>query len=123
MDSVQTNDTIVVIDDDRDFINIITMAMRHKDIHIVSATNAIDGIRLINKYRPKIVFLDVFLDNESGLKLCSDIKKISDAKVVMMSGYKPEKMDSLVELYGADKFISKPFAMDDMSQIISNELN
>lgn len=109
---------MMIVDDDEDFLTVMSLTAKNKNIIFITAENSIKAIQQINNHNPDLILLDVFLDHESGLKLCRDIKKISDAKIIMMSGAAPSEVNDLSKLYGADLFLQKPFAFSEVENFI-----
>ncbi len=65
--------TAIIIDDELDAINALSKLLgkfsQHKISVVGSASNLLDGVGLINKYNPDIVFIDINMPNSSGLEI------------------------------------------------------
>ncbi|MHC4995032.1 MAG: protein-glutamate methylesterase/protein-glutamine glutaminase [Planctomycetota bacterium] len=91
------------------------------DIEVVgSATNGLEAIELTRKHNPDLVTLDVEMPTMDGLTALRQIKRISKAKVIMISSLTTEGSQvTLTALrLGADDFMAK-----DSSQISLNIVN
>ncbi len=79
------------------------------------AVNGIDGLRLWREFSPDVVILDVLMPGLSGPEVIH-ARGPSTAKVILISAY-PGPSDLLDQnQWGADAFVSKPFA--DVQRVI-----
>jgi DNA-binding response OmpR family regulator len=53
--------TILVVDDDRDFVNITTMILESKQYRVISAANGEQGLEAMRRERPDLVILDIMM--------------------------------------------------------------
>ncbi len=73
---------------------------------------------LDNKYFD-VIITDLMMDNIDGLKLLEIVKeKYPDIKVVIITGYIEKLTADEATEKGAFAFVSKPFRIDDLKQII-----
>jgi CheY-like chemotaxis protein len=64
------------------------------------------------KYNPDLIILDVIMPVMDGVEALAEVRKTSDAPVVIMSAFgNSEKVERAREL-GIECFISKPFDPD-----------
>ncbi|NJD11974.1 MAG: response regulator, partial [Gemmatimonadetes bacterium] len=52
---------ILVVDDDRDLVEILRLLLEREGHHVISAYNAVDGLALAEAARPDLLILDVLL--------------------------------------------------------------
>lgn len=53
--------TILVVDDDRDFVNITTMILESQQYRVISAANGEQGLQVMRRKRPDLVILDIMM--------------------------------------------------------------
>jgi DNA-binding response OmpR family regulator len=53
--------TILVVDDDRDFVNITTMILESQQYRVISAANGEQGLQVMRRERPDLVILDIMM--------------------------------------------------------------
>ena len=116
---------ILVIDDNFDIRNLISSILKDKNYIVREAANYDQAIFEIDKKLPDLAIIDVKLDkgDKDGIDLLKKIKSITDlTPVIMISGHANVEMavDSLK--LGAYEFITKPFAMEQLLNIISRGL-
>lgn len=106
---------ILVVDDDLDLADAICEAL---EIAGHNPTAAGSGMEAIEKYCGQsfdITFMDVKLPDINGVEAFMAIRKMdSNARVVMMTGYRIEQLLALATDNGAIKVLRKPFAVEDI---------
>ncbi|MBO4790660.1 MAG: response regulator transcription factor [Clostridia bacterium] len=79
-----------------------------------SAGDGYEAIELFRKYDPDLVLLDIMLPGKSGKDVCTEIRKISQKPIIMITA-KGSVVDKVVCLeLGADDFVVKPFDMNEL---------
>ena len=79
--------------------------------HSASGTEA---ERIVGDVSPDLIVLDLMLPDANGLVLCADLKTKVDVPIIICSATK-RKEDAILGLkLGADDFIAKPFAPDEL---------
>jgi DNA-binding response OmpR family regulator len=53
--------TILVVDDDRDFVNITRMILESQQYRVVTAANGEQGLTVMRKEKPDLVILDIMM--------------------------------------------------------------
>jgi CheY-like chemotaxis protein len=69
---------IMIIDDNLDFVNMITEYLSELDVNIYKLMNFEDENDIINKieeFIPDVILLDINLGNTSGLKVIENLKR------------------------------------------------
>lgn len=116
---------ILLIDDDKDLLTILKTTLMRKgfDVH---AQDTWDGNEeIINKFKPNLVILDVFLSGIDGLDICKKIRKSPFTKnlpVLIILGF-PWISQSAIYEFGANDFIAKPFEVSDLMKKIHKIFN
>jgi DNA-binding NarL/FixJ family response regulator len=77
-------------------------------IEIIEARDAEEALKIVSRYSPEIIFMDIGLPGENGLKATARIKAYHpDLAVVILTAYDlPEYREAAVR-FGADSFICK----------------
>jgi DNA-binding response OmpR family regulator len=106
---------IIIVDDDRDTREMLTMAL---DIEGFEVTEAANGLRLISTLhvdKPDAILLDVMMSWIDGFELCKAIMKnteFKDIPVIFVSARKtPQDVAKGIEAGAADYF-TKPLDVD-----------
>ncbi|MDQ7026681.1 MAG: response regulator [Anaerolineae bacterium] len=120
---------ILVVDDEayiRMLMEDTLESLEHPQIEILSAENGQEALEIIQAQCPQIVFLDVMMPRMNGFTVCQTVKRdwqMTDVYICMVSaksqGYDVQHGVDV----GADKYLVKPFKLDEMLDLVRNVLN
>ena len=65
---------ILLVDDDSDFVEAVTLILRPKKFEVVAAYNGKEGIEKVKSERPDLVVLDVMMPEKDGYSVCKELK-------------------------------------------------
>ena len=103
------NNTILVIDDDRNILAIIELYLRKEGFQVVTCADGALALPAFHEVRPILVVLDVMLPGKDGWGVLHDIRMESKTPVIMLTA-KGDTGDRVQGLeLGADDYIAKPF--------------
>ena len=101
---------ILVIDDEPGILNVVTAYLRSEGYDYLTAADGLQGLQAVAAYQPNVIILDIMLPEMDGIEVLSQLRKKSDAYVIMLTA-KSEEVDKLVGLsIGADDYLTKPFS-------------
>jgi DNA-binding response OmpR family regulator len=105
---------IAVIDDERHIRELLSLALGHRGYEVRCAADGAAGLTLVREWLPDLIVLDVMMPKASGIELLPELRRISDAPVVMLSarGEVEDKVEGLA--HGADDYLSKPFEISEL---------
>jgi DNA-binding response OmpR family regulator len=109
---------VLVVDDDADFLDIATRILQQAGYETLEAATGTDAVEIARHYRPDLVVLDVRLRGSlSGHEVCRILKDDlrPEPAILFVSGARTESYDRVGGLLvGADDYIVKPFAADEL---------
>jgi DNA-binding response OmpR family regulator len=111
---------VLVVDDERDIVNILSIKLRISDFDVVTASNGKEALGMIDAACPDIMLLDIIMPDMDGFEVLKRLRKDSQLPVIAFSA-RPENAHKALNL-GADAFLAKPFDIDDMIRRIRNLL-
>ena len=109
---------LLIVDDDVDLVELISEGF-HRDgrFDIRTANNGFDAGMGVKEFRPDLVILDVMLPDINGKEVCQRVRSdstLDSVKIICISGMvEQDKVDAL-KLSGANEFMQKPFAVEDL---------
>ena len=108
-----TQRTILVVEDDKSLLPMITYNIEKNGFKVKSATNGEDALLLIKEEIPSLAIFDWMIPEPNGLELCKILRRkqeTSNLPIIMLTA-REEEEDRIRGLeYGADDYISKPFS-------------
>lgn len=103
------NNTILVIDDDRNILAIIELYLKKAGFQVYTCADGTSALAAFHETKPSLVVLDIMLPGRDGWAVLHDIRMESDTPVIMLTA-KGDTGDRVQGLeLGADDYISKPF--------------
>ncbi|MEW6614938.1 MAG: response regulator transcription factor [Thermodesulfobacteriota bacterium] len=113
INKAMAKEKILVVDDERDIIELIKYNLEMEGFRISYAYNGEDALRLAKREPPDLFILDLMLPEMDGLEVCRVLKKETKTNhipVIMLTA-KTGEPDIVVGLeLGADDYITKPFS-------------
>lgn len=99
---------VLIIEDEKNLSNVLYDTLCD-EFSVVKAFDGEEGLRKFYDIFPDIVLLDINLPKIIGWDICSEIRKISEIPIIIMTA-----RDSDIDEYkglklGADDYITKPF--------------
>lgn len=127
MNTNKSKAKILVIDDDPDFLKVVSMMLESGDYTVLTAKNPQEGKKKLFSEKPDLILLDIMMDSLfDGYSLCNDIKsseeydEFREIPVIFCSAVK-ERTGSRFNLgpdeqslAGPDDYIDKPVRADDL---------
>lgn len=118
---------LLIVDDDEDLVELISDTFsRDGRFEIRTANNGFDAGMQVKEFRPDAVILDVMLPDINGREVCQRVrsdKTLDSVKIICISGMvEQEKISGLIEA-GANDFIQKPFATEQLVEEVCNLLD
>ena len=108
-----TKEKILVIDDEKDIIELVRYNLEKEGFKVISAKNGEKALQLAFKEAPEMIILDLMLPGIDGLEVCRALKRndqTSSIPIIMLTA-KGGETDIVVGLeLGADDYITKPFS-------------
>jgi two-component system, NtrC family, response regulator AtoC len=116
---MSTKPKILVVDDDRSICKLLSSILQMESYPFRVATSGEQARQAMQEDRFDVLVSDIYLGDDSGLKLLEQIKSInSDAEVVIMTAHGTMETAVHAVRNGAFDYISKPFVVDDILGIL-----
>ena len=105
-----SNQTILVVDDDPQIRDVLSMALERAGFEAVMARDGAEGLAQARAVNPSLAVLDIGLPEMDGLELCKAIRRDSDLPIVFLTA-RDDEVDRILGLeLGGDDYVTKPFS-------------
>lgn len=105
---------ILVIEDEPDIADFIKRGLALKGYEIAVAATGEQGLDSAREFSPDLVILDLMLPGMDGVDVCRHLRQESDLPIIMLTA-RDSVADKVSGLdAGADDYITKPFAFDEL---------
>ncbi|MDD5581881.1 MAG: response regulator [Candidatus Marinimicrobia bacterium] len=112
---------ILVVDDEENIRKLVQYNLVLDGHEVILAEDGKEGLEKARQEMPDLILLDIMMPEMDGLEVCSRLKKdpeMRDIPIFMLSA--KGQMKDLEDAFeaGADNYITKPFDVDKLSEII-----
>ena len=105
--------TILVVDDEQDLLDLIEYNLRQEGFNVLKAENGKDGIQAAKEYMPDLVLLDIMMPQMDGIEVCDRMREdstLSHIPIIFLTARSDEKTEIEGLNKGADDYITKPIS-------------
>ncbi len=105
---------ILVVDDEPQIVRVLRAALQSNGYEIFTASNGADALQVFLDANPDLVITDLVMPEMDGVELTREIRQRASTPVIVVSvrSQEREKIRALDE--GADDYITKPFAIQEL---------
>ena len=105
---------MLLVEDDASIREIATLGLEQAGFRVTATGDGRDALLRFRERPFDLVVLDVMLPSLDGLEICREIRRESQAPIVMLSA-RSELHDVIVGLeLGADDYVTKPFELPEL---------
>ena len=120
--------TILIADDEEKIVEIESLILSMEGYEVLTANDGNVAINLLKKLEkpPDLILLDVLMPNVSGVEVCRWIKqqpKLKDMAVIFLSAVVSQKSREEAMNAGGNEYLEKPFATEDLLELIKKYTN
>src|SRR5665648_696386 len=105
---------VLIIEDDATIRSALVRALTARSHSTMTSPTAMDGLQSLVAHRPDVVLLDLGLPDLDGASLLAMIRSVSDVPVIVVSARDDGEGIVAVLDAGADDYLVKPFAVDQL---------
>lgn len=106
---------VLLVDDDTEASNIQKRFLEKKGFEVRTCGNGEEAVSFLEKNPVDCIVLDVMMPGKDGFEVLPEIRSLSDAPVLFLSG-KGETEDKIRGLSsGADDYITKPCSLEELA--------
>ncbi|MGE4284752.1 MAG: response regulator transcription factor [Clostridia bacterium] len=102
-------ETILVVDDDNDIREIITLYLQKEGYIVISAIDGNQALAYAFSVNPDLIILDMMLPGLDGIEVCQELRKKLSTPIIFLSSRSTPNDKSIGLIAGGDDYMSKPF--------------
>ncbi len=105
---------ILLVDDDPHLVPLIQRGLAYEGFEVYTAVDGESGLDAARTHQPHIVLLDIAMPGPDGFEVCRRLRLHDDIPIIMLTA-RDEVTDKVNALnLGADDYLPKPFAFDEL---------
>ena len=117
--TVDQNLSVLIIETDEILAQYVSLDLKESGYHPIIANNSSIGFLRAMELQPALIVIDRVLAGESGLSLCSSLRKMGNNKPLLLLMDRDQVEDRVACLEsGADDYFLKPYKSDGFLEII-----
>jgi DNA-binding response OmpR family regulator len=120
---------ILVVDDDPDILDAVTMILESKGYKVVTARDGIEGLANLKAEHPDLMILDLMMPKMDGFAVCKELQdprwaKYGDIPILILTSVREEASRRRYELetgleLDVDDYVEKPMSPDVLLERVS----
>jgi len=105
---------VLIADDDPLVVKFVSSILKKEGCETLTATDGAEALEVVDRESPELVILDIAMPEIDGFEVCRLLSDRVQVPIIMLSA-RGEIADRVRCLnLGADDFITKPFAVDEL---------
>jgi two-component system KDP operon response regulator KdpE len=109
-----TGQRILVVDDEPQFLRALQTNLRGAGYEVVTATTAEEALSSAGLRPPEAIILDLLLPDGRGTDVCRELRRWTEAPIILVSAVGEEREKIAALDAGADDYVTKPFAIGEL---------
>ena len=113
---------ILLIEDNRDFSDILRWALKLLGHEVITAFDGMAGVTKADDYLPNVIFCDIGLPQMNGFEVAKRIKSnnaMKDVFLIALTGYEQQQDIDMAIQSGYNQHLSKPINMETIKNILN----
>ncbi|MDD5432515.1 MAG: response regulator [Candidatus Omnitrophica bacterium] len=99
---------ILVVDDERDFVDIVKLRLESENFEVITAYDGAQALDRVAKDHPDAVLLDIMMPNLDGLSVLKRIRKQDkNLPVFMLTAFSNDERFKIADKFNASGFMVK----------------
>src|SRR5881392_3414519 len=106
---------VLVVDDEPNIADVITMALRYQCFEVHTAATGRDAIAAVSSFRPHLILLDVMLPDMEGFDVARRLGAQRARVPIIFLTARDDTDDKVRGLsLGGDDYVTKPFSLEEL---------
>ena len=119
---MDTKETVLVVDDDREIVGAIALALEKEGYGVLRAYDGMEALDHALDPELRLILMDVMMPRLDGLSAVLRIRERRNLPIIVLSA-KSEETDKVLGLsMGADDYVTKPFSTQELVARVRSQL-
>lgn len=106
--------TILICDDEPQIRRVLRTTLTGFKYEVIEARDGEEALEMVRKEDPSLVLLDFNMPGMNGLEACEEIRRFSRVPIIILTVRNAERDKVRALDAGADDYVVKPFAMQEL---------
>jgi two-component system OmpR family response regulator len=115
MSTVDESFRILVVDDEPNIVDVISMALRYQGFDVAAAATGGEAVSQVKAFRPHLMLLDVMLPDMEGFEVAERLGSQRIGVPIIFLTARDSTEDKIRGLTtGGDDYVTKPFSLEEL---------
>jgi two-component system OmpR family response regulator len=115
MNESSSGHRVLVVDDEPNIVEVVTMALRFQGFEVESAANGREALAAVTRFKPHLMVLDVMLPDMEGFEVASRLGAQRAGVPIIFLTARDATEDKVRGLTGGgDDYMTKPFSLEEL---------
>jgi two-component system OmpR family response regulator len=115
MSDIADGSRVLVVDDEANIAELISMALRYQGFAVETAANGREAIAAVGAYKPQLIVLDVMLPDMDGFEVAERLGAQRASVPIIFLTARDSTEDKVRGLSGGgDDYMTKPFSLEEL---------
>jgi two-component system OmpR family response regulator len=106
---------VLVVDDEPNIVEVVTMALRYQGFEVESAASGREALAAVTRFKPHLMVLDVMLPDMEGFEVASRLGAQRAGVPIIFLTARDATADKIRGLTGGgDDYMTKPFSLEEL---------
>jgi two-component system alkaline phosphatase synthesis response regulator PhoP len=119
---VKTKAKILLVDDDKDFVEATTLVLESKPYEVVVAYNGDEGLEKARKEKPDLIILDIIMPVKDGFTAAEQLKKAPELRnipVIILTSFAEKRGETSLSVrqgltLDTEDYVDKPVSPQEL---------
>ncbi|HJZ11312.1 MAG TPA: diguanylate cyclase [Acidobacteriota bacterium] len=116
---------VLILDDDPSVTGLLADVMKLEGYEVLESNSSKDVLFLARQFRPDVLLLDLMMPEVDGCDVCGYFRndpELRHTRIIVLTARDDQATKVRCYQAGADIFLSKPFELDELRQIVQNHV-
>ncbi len=115
MSEAGSSHRVLVVDDEPNIADVISMALRYQGFEVASAATGAEALAAVRSFRPQLMLLDVMLPDMEGFEVARRLGADRARVPIIFLTARDATEDKVRGLtVGGDDYVTKPFSLEEL---------
>ncbi|TAN04609.1 MAG: response regulator [Rhizobiaceae bacterium] len=118
--------SVLIADDDPNILRALSFLMQREGHIVRTAADGREALDAIEQEKPDLVLLDLMMPRANGYEVCRALRSNpghADVRIIMLTAKGRDADEQAGLALGADAYITKPFAIGDVTACVAQVLS
>jgi len=118
--------SVLIADDDPNILRALSFLMQREGHIVRTAADGRQALDAVEQEKPDLVLLDLMMPRANGYDVCRALRSDpdhADVRIIMLTAKGREADEQAGLALGADAYITKPFAIGDVTACVARVLS